>query len=41
MQNLEVVAVDTDHNALLIKGNVPGANKSFVTVRTAVKSVAK
>lgn len=41
MQNLEVVAVDMDHNALLIKGNVPGANKSFVTVRTAVKSVAK
>ncbi|WP_082383919.1 50S ribosomal protein L3 [Lacticaseibacillus thailandensis] len=41
MQNLEVVAVDTDHNVLLIKGNVPGANKSFVTVRTAVKSVAK
>lgn len=38
MQNLQVVAADTEHNVLLIKGNVPGANKSFVTIRSAVKA---
>ncbi|KRO16949.1 50S ribosomal protein L3 [Lacticaseibacillus saniviri] len=38
MQNLEVISADLEHNVLLIKGNVPGANKSFVTVRTAVKA---
>ena len=38
MQNLQVISVDLDHNVLLIKGNVPGANKSFVTVRSAVKA---
>ena len=41
MQNLEVISADLDHNVLLIKGNVPGANKSFVTVRTAVKAANK
>lgn len=38
MQNLQVVAADTEHNVLLKKGNVPGANKSFVTIRLAVKA---
>ena len=32
-----VVAVDAEKNALLIKGSVPGANKSLVTIRSAVK----
>ncbi|MFD1397712.1 50S ribosomal protein L3 [Lacticaseibacillus suilingensis] len=41
MQNLTVVSTDLDHNVILIKGNVPGANKSFVTIRSAVKSAAK
>lgn len=41
IQNLEVARVDLEHNVILIKGNVPGANKSFVTIRTAVKSVGK
>ncbi len=36
-QNLEVVAVDTDRNLLLIKGAVPGAKGGQVTVRPAVK----
>ncbi|CAM2808189.1 50S ribosomal protein L3 [Fructilactobacillus fructivorans] len=36
IQNLEVVNADVDNNVLLIKGNVPGANKSLVTVRTSV-----
>lgn len=35
--NLTVVAVDASKNALLIKGSVPGAKKSLVTIRSAVK----
>ncbi|MFJ5673029.1 50S ribosomal protein L3 [Bacillus safensis] len=38
VQNLEIVKVDTERNLLLIKGNVPGAKKSLVTVKSAVKS---
>lgn len=37
VQNLEVVSVDLENNVILIKGNVPGPKKSFVTIRTAVK----
>ncbi|MFS0749597.1 50S ribosomal protein L3 [Oceanobacillus sp. 1P07AA] len=37
IQNLEVVSVDTDKNLLLIKGNVPGAKKSYVKITSAVK----
>ncbi|MFZ4454391.1 50S ribosomal protein L3 [Salibacterium aidingense] len=39
VQNLEIVKVDTDRNLLLVKGNVPGARKSYVTVQSAVKAV--
>ena len=38
MQNLTVVRADVENNVLLIKGNVPGTNKSFVTIKTSVKS---
>ncbi|MCD8502101.1 MAG: 50S ribosomal protein L3 [Bacillaceae bacterium] len=38
IQNLEIVRVDTERNLLLVKGNVPGARKSYVTVKTAVKA---
>ncbi|MCA6610360.1 50S ribosomal protein L3 [Bacillus safensis] len=38
LQNLEIVKVDAERNLLLIKGNVPGAKKSLVTVKSAVKS---
>ncbi|WP_066189202.1 MULTISPECIES: 50S ribosomal protein L3 [Gracilibacillus] len=38
IQNLEVVKVDAERNLLLIKGNVPGAKKSFVKVTSAVKA---
>ena len=38
VQNLEVVSVDADRNVILVKGNVPGAKKSFVQVKTAEKS---
>ncbi|MGM8365572.1 50S ribosomal protein L3 [Virgibacillus sp. W0181] len=37
IQNLEIVRVDAERNLLLIKGNVPGAKKSYVKVATAVK----
>jgi large subunit ribosomal protein L3 len=38
VQNLEIIKVDAERNLLLIKGNVPGAKKSLVTVRSAVKA---
>ncbi|KRL13262.1 Ribosomal protein L3 [Schleiferilactobacillus perolens DSM 12744] len=38
MQNLEVVSTDTENNVILIRGNVPGANKSLVTIRSAIKN---
>lgn len=38
VQNLEVVAVDAANNAIMIKGNVPGAKKSFVTLKSTVKN---
>ncbi|MFC6169658.1 50S ribosomal protein L3 [Loigolactobacillus jiayinensis] len=38
IQNLEVVRVDTDRNVILIKGNVPGAKKSLITIKNAVKA---
>jgi large subunit ribosomal protein L3 len=37
IQNLEVVNVDTERNLLLIKGNVPGAKKSYVKITSALK----
>lgn len=38
VQNLEIVKVDAERNLLLVKGNVPGAKKSLVAVKSAVKS---
>lgn len=38
VQNLEVVKVDVEKNIILIKGNVPGAKKSFVMVTNASKA---
>lgn len=35
VKNLQVVRVDTERNLLLVKGSIPGANGSFVQVRTA------
>ena len=39
IQNLEVVAVDVENNVILIKGNVPGAKKSLVEIKQAIKTV--
>ena len=38
VQNLEIIQVDKENNCILVKGNVPGAKKSFVTIKTAVKN---
>ena len=37
VQNLEVVRVDAERNLMLIKGAVPGAKGSLVTVKSTVK----
>ena len=37
VQNLEVVRVDAERNLMLVKGAVPGAKGSFVTVKSTVK----
>ena len=41
VQNLEVVAVDTENNLLLIKGSIPGPKKGLVVVKTAIKANGK
>ena len=41
VQNLEIIQVDMENNCILVKGNVPGAKKSFVTIKTAVKNPTK
>ena len=38
IQNLEIVKVIPENNALLIKGSIPGAKKSVVIVKNAVKA---
>lgn len=38
VQNLEVVRVDADKNLILIKGAVPGANKSLLILKPSVKA---
>ncbi|WP_458415199.1 50S ribosomal protein L3 [Schinkia sp. CFF1] len=37
VQNLEIVKVDVERNLLLVKGNVPGAKKSYVKILSAIK----
>ena len=38
VQNLEVVRVDADKNFILVKGAIPGAKGSVVTIKDAVKA---
>ena len=38
IQNLEVVRVDLDKNAILVKGSIPGNKGSIVKIRSAVKA---
>lgn len=37
VQNLEVVAIDTDLNVILVKGNVPGPNGGLVEIKKPAK----
>lgn len=39
LQNLEIVKVDVERNLILIKGNVPGPKKGYVTIQSALKAV--
>ena len=41
IQNLEIIAVDTENNCLLVSGNVPGPKKGYVLVKTAIKNANK
>lgn len=41
VQNLEIISVDMENNCILVKGNVPGAKKSLVIIKTAVKNPNK
>ena len=38
VQNLKVVKVDAERNIILVKGGIPGANRSTVVIRNAVKA---
>jgi len=38
IQNLEVVRIIADKNLILIKGSVPGANKSLLIIKPSVKA---
>ncbi|WP_033160845.1 50S ribosomal protein L3 [[Mycoplasma] collis] len=40
VQNLEIIDIDTKNNYILIKGSVPGANKSFIVIKEAIKKLA-
>jgi large subunit ribosomal protein L3 len=41
VQNLVVISVDVENNAMLIKGPIPGANRSLVLIQSAVKAQKK
>ena len=38
-QNLEIIKVDAEKNYILVKGNVPGAKRGLLVVKTTVKPV--
>ena len=38
IQNLRVIAVDLDKNALLVKGSVPGNKGAILKIKTSVKA---
>lgn len=41
IQNLEIIEVNTKDNYILVSGNVPGAKKSLVYIKSAVKNSRK
>ena len=38
IQGLEIVQVDAAENLILVKGSIPGARKTLITIRKAIKS---
>ena len=38
IQNLQVVSVDLDKNAILVKGSIPGNKGSIVKIKQSVKA---
>lgn len=40
VQNLEIVKVDETNNLVLVRGSVPGAKKSYVVVKQAIKGLS-
>lgn len=41
IQNLEIIKVDMEDNCILVKGSIPGAKKSLVVIKSAVKTDKK
>lgn len=41
IQNIQIVAFDSEKSLVLVKGNVPGANNTFVTLKKSVKTPGK
>ena len=41
IQNLEIVMVDVENNAILVKGNIPGPKYGLVIIKSAVKNPEK
>ena len=39
IQNLEIIAVNTEDNYILVSGNVPGPKNSLVLIKSTVKGV--
>ncbi|UQS84001.1 50S ribosomal protein L3 [Bombilactobacillus thymidiniphilus] len=38
-QNLVIAKIDVENNLLMIKGNVPGANKSLIKIQSTLKGI--
>lgn len=41
LQNLEIIKIDLANNILVVKGSVPGPNKSYLIIKEAVKRPTK
>ncbi|QJB71202.1 50S ribosomal protein L3 [Mycoplasma sp. 1654_15] len=41
LQNLEIIKIDLANNILVVKGSVPGPNKSYLIIKEAVKRTTK
>ena len=41
IQNLEIVMIDLENNAILVKGNIPGPKNGLVIIKSAVKNPEK